>query len=457
MNISFIGLGKLGLCSAASFAAKGHRVIGVDSNPEILSALRARQCPIEETGLEDLLTTAWNNFSCTGSYDEAIAQSDLTMIIVPTPSMADGAFSNAWIEKALEQMAPALKAKRDFHIVDVVSTVMPGTCENLFIPLLERLTGKTCGKDFGLVYNPEFIALGSVIQNFLNPDMVLIGASDERSAETVRQAYLSTVAGAPVYAVMNLVNAEIAKLSLNCFVTMKISFANELAALCEKMPGADVDAVSDAIGADSRVGRKYLTGGLGFGGPCFPRDNQALQRAGAICGCDLRLSPAVVAVNQAVPCRIFDAIRRHVEPGQALALFGMSYKQDTHIVEESQSVMLARLLLAEGYGVRMHDPQALASAQKELGPAALCCADPYEAAQGAAALALLTFWPQFGLYDWQRLEAALLPGALVVDSRRMLRNVSFSRVVYLPLGLGRFHFENALTTDSISVGRAHEE
>lgn len=438
MNISFIGLGKLGLCSAAAFASKGHKVIGVDANSAVLSALQARQCPIEETGLEALLAQAWNSFSCTMSYDEAVAQSDISMIIVPTPSMADGAFSNAYVEKVLEQIAPALRAKEDFHIVDIVSTVMPGTCESLFIPVLERLTGKKCGRDFGLVYNPEFIALGSVIRNFLNPDMVLIGASDARSGETVQQAYVSTVDSKPVYAVMNLINAEIAKLSLNCFVTMKISFANELAALCEKMPGADVDVVNDAIGADSRVGRKYLTGGLGFGGPCFPRDNEALQRAGKLCGYEMRLSPEVVAVNKAVPRRIFDAIRARVELGRIVALFGISYKQDTYIVEESQSVMLAELLLAEGYGVRLYDPQALATVQKELlGPKVACYADPYEAAQGAAALALLTNWPQFSRYDWQKLEAGLLPGALVVDSWRILRNVGFTRISYLPLGIGR--------------------
>ncbi len=434
MNISFIGLGKLGLCSAACFAASGHKVVGVDNNPALLEALKLRQCPIAENGLETLLEKAWNNFSCTANYAEAIAASDLTMLIVPTPSQPDGAFSNEYVEAALEQIAPALAQKNSFHIVDIVSTVMPGSCENIFIPLLEKRTGKICGKDFGFAYNPEFIALGSVIRDFLNPDMVLIGASDEHTAATIRQVYAATVNSQPAYASMSLVNAEIAKLALNCFVTMKISFANELAALCEKIPGANVDTVSNAIGADSRVGRKYITGGLGFGGPCFPRDNDALQRAAALHGATLCLSPATVAVNQSVPERISAYLRANVPAGGTIALFGLSYKQDTHIIEKSQSIILAGLLLEAGYHVRLHDPLAVKSAYDELGGCATSCASPYEAATEADALALLTNWPQFITYDWQRIAESLAPGALVLDSWRILKNIALKNIRYLPLG-----------------------
>ena len=200
------------------------------------------------------------------------------LITVPTPSDANGRFSNAYVEAVLDRIAGGLKAKKTFHVVALVSTVMPTTCEHVFVPILEKLTGKVCGRDFGFVYNPEFVALGSVIHDFLHPDMLLIGASDERSAQLCRELYSSVVENDPYYAVMNLTNAEITKLSLNCYVTMKISFANELALICERIPGADVDVVTTAVGADTRVGRRYLKGGLGFGGPCFPRDNLAFQR-----------------------------------------------------------------------------------------------------------------------------------------------------------------------------------
>lgn len=434
MNISFIGLGKLGLCSAACFAAKGHKVIGVDSNAEHLAMLQKRQTPISETGIGSLLEKAWDNMAFTADYAEAVRQSEATMIIVPTPSLDNGKFTNEHMVAALESLAPALAQKSGFHIVDIVSTVMPGSCEGVFIPLLEKLTGKRCGVDFGLAYNPEFIALGSVIKNFLNPDLVLIGASDERSANALCAAYASTVESEPFYGVMSLINAEITKLALNCFVTMKISFANELALLCDNIPGADVDVVSRAIGSDSRVGGKYLGGGLGFGGPCFPRDNRAMQAAGAEAGYKPQISSGVMAVNGFMPQYIAGVIEKHARPGQSVCLFGMSYKQDTHIVEESQSVMLARLLADAGYEVRLHDPQAMEEAKKALGEAAAAYSSPYAAAAGAGAIVLLANWPQFAEYDWDKLEQEAAPGALLFDTWRILKNRAFKKIQYYPFG-----------------------
>lgn len=436
MKISFIGLGKLGLCSAACFAAKGHQVIGVDCNAVILDALRAGQCPINENGLESLLEKAKRNLTYTADAASAVANSDITLIIVPTPSQKDGSFSNAYINTALQQIAPAIAAKHGFHIVDVVSTVMPGSCGNEFIPLLEQLTGKICGKDFGFVYNPEFIALGSVIRDFLNPDMILIGASDERSSETVRDAYATVVASSPQYSLMSLIDAEITKLSLNCFVTMKISFANELAALCEKIPGASVDAVSNAIGADSRVGRKYLKGGLGFGGPCFPRDNMAFQAVGRSLGYELHIAPQVVAVNRAVPERMFSYIQAHTPPAAAVALFGVSYKRGTYIVEESQAILLAKRLLNAGNTVRLFDLCDLSAARVALQDAAVYCDSPYTAAQGANCIALLADDPEFTEYDWERLGQIVAPGALLLDAWRILAGRNIHNLEYLPLGMG---------------------
>ncbi|MDR2503659.1 MAG: nucleotide sugar dehydrogenase [Deltaproteobacteria bacterium] len=440
MDISVIGLGKLGLCTAACFAARGHKVVGVDADAALLAALRRRECPIAESGLEELLRRAGDNFSCSGDYAAAVAASAVTMIIVPTPSLEDGSFSNAFVLRALEQLAPALAGKKEFHVVNVVSTVMPGSCAKVFIPLLERLTGKICGQEFGFVYNPEFIALGSVIRDFLRPDMLLMGVSDARSAAILREIYAATVESAPVYAVMSPLNAELTKLSLNCFVTMKINFANELAALCEAMPGADVDVVTRAVGSDSRVGSKYLTGGLGFGGPCFPRDNLAMSALGRLAGHEWKLAPLVLEQNKAVPERIFNRLRARLSPGGPVALFGVSYKQDTPVVEESQGLRLAGLLARAGYAVRLHDPLALDTARAVMGDGdgggVSYHSSPYTAAHGARAIALLADWAQFAAYDWARLEQEAAPDALLFDSWRRLRDREFKRLVYCPLGLG---------------------
>jgi len=436
MNISVIGLGKLGLCTAACFASAGHSVYGYDLNDHFRNELKSRRNPIEETGLTELLESAWENLHIVDSYETALLASDITLVIVPTPSLPDGRFNNDYLIKVLEGLAPALKARNSFHIVDVVSTVMPGSCDAIFSPLLEQATGKRCGIDFGLVYNPEFIALGSVIYNFLNPDMVLIGASDAHSGSAVRQLYASTCKTKPTMAVMSLANAEITKISLNCYVTMKISYANGLAAICEQVPGADVDVITAAIGADSRVGSKCLKGGLGFGGPCFPRDNIAFQAFAEEFGAEALLGKAVVAVNNSIPARLFSRISSHCAPPARVALLGLSYKADTHIIEESHSIMLARTLVAAGYQVALHDPKALDAARALLGNSVICCADLYECLTGAAAIALLTEWPQYRDLDWQRITELTAPGSLVLDSWRIARNSDMSSFTYVPVGVG---------------------
>ena len=436
MDISVIGLGKLGLCTAACFASAGHSVYGFDLNGHFRSELKSRRNPIEETGLTELLESAWKTLRVVDSYEAAVQASDITLIIVPTPSLPDGRFTNDCLVSVLEGLAPALKTKDDFHIVDVVSTVMPGSCDAIFRPLLEQVTGKRCGTDFGLVYNPEFIALGSVVRNFLNPDMVLIGASDERSGAAVRELYASTCKTQPTMAVMSLVNAEITKISLNCYVTMKISYANGLAAICEQVPGADVDVITAAIGADSRVGSKCLKGGLGFGGPCFPRDNIAFQAFAEEFGADALLGKAVVAVNNSIPDRLFDKISEHCAPPAKLALLGLSYKADTHIIEESHSIMLAKTLVAAGYQVALHDPMGLDAARKLLGSDVTCFADPYECLTGATAIALLTDWPQFLDLDWKRIAALTGSGSLVLDSWRIAKDTDMSAFTYTPVGIG---------------------
>jgi UDPglucose 6-dehydrogenase len=437
MNISLIGLGKLGLCSAACFASKGHHVVGVDSNTRHVDALNSGRCLIDEPGLAELLEQCGAHIEFTTDHDEAVRRTDITLIIVPTPSNPDGRFSNTYIEAVLDQIGPALKEKESFHIVDVVSTVMPTTCERLFKPRLEQLTGKMCERDFGLVYNPEFIALGSVIHDFLHPDMLLIGASDDQSAQAVEELYASTVENDPEYAVMNLTNAEITKLSLNCYVTMKISFANELATVCERIPGADVDTITSALGGDTRVGRRYLKGGLGFGGPCFPRDNLAFQRCAEDADVESYLSPRVVKVNTEIVNRLFTMIGEHARPGATVALLGLSYKPGTHIVEESQPVMLAQALLDAGYVVRMHDPRAMTAASEVLRGRGIYCTDPYKAACGASVVVLMTPWPQYHHLDMGRLEEQAGPSPLLVDCWRIHKGASLKKFAYRAFGIGR--------------------
>jgi len=435
MNISVVGLGKLGLCTAACFASKGHRVLGYDSDPQHLAKLMAGECPILEPGLPELLDQARGQLTFVDDVERLVGESEVTLFVVPTPSGADGRFVNDYAETALRRLAPALATKQGFHVLDMVSTVMPGTSTQVFIPLVEHESGKRCGQDFGFVYNPEFIALGSVIRNFLNPDMVLVGASDDRSSAMVRRLYEETCDSAPTIATMSLINAEITKLTLNCYVTMKVSFANELSAICERVPGANVDVVTRAIGADTRVGSKYLRGGVGFGGPCFPRDNVAFQAFAREHGHAAQLGPKVVAVNGEVVDRLHREVSAHVGGRARVALIGVAYKPGTHIIEESQAVMLARRLVADGCEVVAYDPTAAAIPRSALAGAQLTD-DPYAAIEGARAVVLLLDSPEARTLDLDRVERIVAPPALLLDCWRLQPRPSTSRLRYRALGVG---------------------
>jgi UDPglucose 6-dehydrogenase len=215
---------------------------------------------------------------------------------------------------------------------------------------------------------------------------------------------------------------------------MKISFANELGAVCEKIPGAHVDVVTSAIGADSRVGRKYLKGGLGFGGPCFPRDNLAFQRCAEDAGVQVHLSPNVVKVNGSVIGRLLTMIQEHTPAGSTVALLGLSYKPGTHVVEESQPVMLAARLLDAGYVVRMHDPKAAAGVSEMLQGRGVYCDDPYDTASDASVVVMLTNWPEYGRLDIDRLEKKAGVTPLLIDCWRAYKGVTFKKFAYRAFG-----------------------
>src|SRR5258708_3567179 len=283
MNISVRGLGKLGSPMQAVMAHKGHPVVGVDMNPRTVAAINSGQAPVKEPRLQEMITANRERISATHSYEEALLATDVTMIMVPAPSGPDGRCAMSYVMSAAEEIGPVLRNKSKWHLVVLSSTVMRGSTGGILLPALEKLTGKKCGPGFGLCYNPEFIALGNVVHDMLLPDMILIGESDERSGAILEKFYQGVCESDPKIKRMNFVNAELTKLSVNTFVTTRISYANMLAQVCETLPGADVDVVTSAIGCDTRIGQKYLQGALGYGGPCFPRGNIAffaLGRAG---------------------------------------------------------------------------------------------------------------------------------------------------------------------------------
>jgi UDPglucose 6-dehydrogenase len=367
MKYSIVGLGKLGASMAAAIGSRGHQVIGVDVSRHAVDAVNSGRAPVHETGLAEMIAANRERITATTSHRDAVLGSDLTFVIVPTPSDDQGAFSLQYAAWAFGEIGDALADKRGYHTVVLTSTVLPGATRYGLLPILEQRSGKTCGKDFGLCYSPEFIALGSVIRDFLNPDFTLVGEFDERSGGTLEDSYAAIMLNNPPCRRMSLENAELTKISVNTFVTTKIAFANMIADLCERIPGGDADVVCNALGSDARIGRKYLTGALGYGGPCFPRDNVALSYIARALGSSADLAETTDRMNRRVAATVLQRLHLEVKRGATVAILGLSYKPHSHVIEESQGIALARALADAGARVVGHDPLAGPYAAQELG------------------------------------------------------------------------------------------
>jgi len=365
-DVSVIGLGKLGATMAGCLASRGFNVVGVDISQKAVDAINAGRTPVQETGLDELIAKHKDRIRGTLSHEEAILNSDLSFVIVPTPSDERGAFSIQYAAYAFEAIGKALAKRDKYHTVVLTSTVLPGSTRYSLLPILEKYSGKKCGKDFGLCYSPEFIALGTVVRDYLNPDFYLVGEFDERSGASLEEVNSRVALNQAPSKRMSIENAELAKISVNSFVTLKISYANMLADLCERIPGGDVDVVSDAIGMDKRIGRRYLTGGFGYGGPCFPRDNVALNFVGKHLGASTELLEVNDEFNRGIAPRFIERLEPYLKEGSTVAVLGLAYKPLSHVIEESSGIYLCRALADSGMRVIGYDPLANEGAQTEL-------------------------------------------------------------------------------------------
>jgi UDPglucose 6-dehydrogenase len=395
MKLSVIGLGKLGAPLSAVFASKGFDVIGTDLNANYVDAINAGQAPVEEPRLQQLIDANRPRLRATHDVAEAVAASDITFVIVPTPSDSSGQFSNAAVVDAMAAIGAGLRRKDGYHLVVITSTVMPGSTGGDIQAALEQHSGREVGRTLGLCYNPEFIALGSVVRDMLQPDMILIGESDRHAGDLLEAIYSRGCDNQPVVRRMNFVNAELAKISVNTFVTTKISYANMLADLCDRLPGADVDVVTQAIGCDSRIGTKYLKGAIGYGGPCFPRDNVAFGALARTLGARADLAEATDTLNRYQVERVLGAVEARLPPSGAIGVLGLAYKPDTYVVEESQGLALVGRLLDLGHQIVAYDPKALPAAQLALRGPFEAAATAADCVRAASLVVVMTPWPEF--------------------------------------------------------------
>jgi len=354
-KISVFGLGKLGGCIAATLAARGFDVLGVDIDPEKVKKINDGFPPVEEPLLAETIKAGRSRLRATTDPREAV-DTDATCFIPPSPSLPDGSFSTEFLLKAMQPLAKACKEKnKKGHLFICNSTTTPGAIDSVLIPMLERELAGVCGKDFGFCYNPEFIALGNVISGLLEPDMVLIGESDPEHGAALEALYKKYNRNQPRIARMSIISAELTKISLNSYITMKISFTNQLRMIAEQFPKANIHHMLDALGADSRIGKKYLRAGLSYGGPCFPRDNRLVAYTARQVGLEAPLAEASDRVNQRTNQDLFEKVAKLVEKKDTVAVLGLSYKPDTYITEEASGLYLAQQLKRHGYRVIVHD------------------------------------------------------------------------------------------------------
>ena len=433
-RVSVIGLGKLGACIAACFAHKGFSVVGADVSAKTVDMVNQHQPPVFEPQLGELMAGSGDRLRATQDVAQAIVDTDATLIVVPTPSTEEGGFSIDYVIEAARSIGRGLKAKDGYHLVVLTSTVLPGSTEYGMIPVLERESGKRCGQDFGVCYSPEFIALGQVIKDFLNPEFLLIGEQDERAGEMLASIYLAVCDNQPKIARMNLVNSELTKISVNAYVTMRISFANMVASLSEQLPGGDVDTVTGALGLDTRIGSRYLKGAVAFGGPCFPRDNQALAYLARQLGQTGALAEAVHAYNASSNQKLADRVLEVIPKGGSVSVLGLSYKPDSNVIEEAPGFLLAKKLVESGATVTVHDPMAMDAVRRVLGDRVKYAATVDEAIAAGNVVVITNPDRAYAAIDL----ASIAKSTVVIDAWRLLRKQAAAGTSpnYIGLGLG---------------------
>lgn len=431
--VSVVGLGKLGLGLSLSFAVSGLKVLGVDVNENVVQSIQRGKSPIVEPRYQELIEEVGSRFKATRNHAEAIEKTDVTFILVATPSIGDGRFSNRYVKSALKSLADAFgKSDKPYHLFVISSTVVPGSTNKSFIPLLEQYSGKKLNQDFGVCYDPDFVALGSVMRDFLNPDLVVIGESDKRAGDIVAAIHEKTCQNKPVVSRMPIISAEVAKVSLNAYITMKISFANTLANICEKIPGADVDAITNAIGVDRRISPYYLKGGLAYGGACFPRDTKAFITIARQFGNDAELIKATERVNEYQNRHLAGLVLSHMSDDKSVSVLGLAFKTNTPVVDESPAVRLIQELVNEDIDVTVFDPLALESTHAVFDDE-IAYANSTEECLSSSSVCVITLQDT----EYKRVAESFIPekSLTIIDCWRVLDPAKLhERITYIGLG-----------------------
>jgi len=419
--IGVIGVGWVGLVTAACFAELGHEVWARDIVAEKVESLSRGEVPIHEPGLAELVMENAERLHFTTDMTEALKHARLLFVCVDTPPTYSGDADLSRVEAVLGELGDSTD-----HALVMKSTVPVGTGRSI-----QRRRPGT-----GYVSNPEFLQEGSALKDFMNPDRVVVGADESSQPFAERVAALYAPLDAPVVKT-DVASAEMVKLASNAFLATKISFINEIANVSEDL-GADVSEVARGMGLDDRIGPKFLQAGIGYGGSCFPKDVQALKQLAGNTGYHFQLLTAVIEVNELQKRRTIGKLQKHLGPlvGKEVALLGLAFKPNTDDIREATSLVLSGRLQGEGANVRVYDPVAGQRVEGLLGGARIC-ASALEAVDGADAVVLVTEWPEFGELDWAGEVKRRMREPLVVDGRNFLDRDALIQAGFTYEGIGR--------------------
>lgn len=406
MRISIIGAGYVGSVTGACLADMGHRVLFVDVDRKKLDAIRSGKSPIFEPGLEQLLVKNLTRIGTTEDITPALQDTDLTMICVGTPQMPDGSHDLRYIRQAAQQIGTCIGSDSRYHTIIIKSTILPGTTENVVLPILENESGKNAGEAFGIGSNPEFLKEGSAVEDFFHTDRIVIGTRDRKTLETLKILYRPL--DAPIFST-DIRTAEMIKYVSNAFLATKISFANEIGNLCKKT-GIDSYEVFHGVGMDARINPHFFRSGIGYGGSCFPKDVRALIEYGTAEGIDLDILKAVMKRNDAQPGKMIALLKKHLDiRGKRIGILGLAFKPDTDDIRESRAIPIVEALLRDGARVLAYDPLAIGEFRKRF-PGISYTKSPEEVLD-ADAILIITEWQVFNSLNYE--------GKIVIDGRRI--------------------------------------
>jgi UDPglucose 6-dehydrogenase len=441
MKLLMIGVGYVGLVSGTCFAEMGHHVICLDINAAKIDALNQGIIPIYEPGLEEMVkrNIKTKRLIFTTDYATSISQADVCFIAVDTPTTLLGQADTNQVELVAKTLGCYL---HHYCVIVTKSTVPVGTTSTVARIIKTELEKRQVNIDFDVISNPEFLKEGNAIQDFMKPDRVIIGVNNSRSAAIMKEIYSPFMLNHDRLLVMDIYSAELAKYASNAMLATRISFMNEMAALCEKL-GANINWVRKAMGADERIGNKFLYPGVGFGGSCLPKDIRALIAQGEACEVELSVLQAVLEVNDNQKKLIGAKLAAYFAdrgglPGKTIGILGLSFKPDTDDMREASSLILIQDLLKQQVALRLFDPIAMPKAKSLFPhqPSITWCQDELETADSADALVLMTEWKQFRFLDFQPLLNRMA-GRAFFDGRNQYQPEEMARKGFDYISIGR--------------------